>query len=271
MSQAEPPPPSPPEDPWERARLAAREDVARIFAPHERICPSCGHHETGPGRLCSNCGEDLFARRDRRRLRRRTIAAAVLGVVAAGAAIALLTAPWRRDAGELAAGQRAAQARLEAAERRRLIEEAKPHFAKGPPRRAGEDALTHRRVLVRTAESAITRDARARVAAGTFKGPVNGTQCAPYPTTSFRRAAEADPSVARGRYECLAYSSKFALPELEGKARTGLIGTYFWAVLDYRRSTIVWCKVSPRAGEGGRSLAYVPVPPPCRDPNPQAG
>lgn len=81
-----------------------------------------------------------------------------------------------------------------------------------------------------------------------------------------RRAAEADPASTVGRYDCLAYSRRLELPELEGKRRRGLFGYPFWAVIDYRRAAIVWCKVTPRGGEAARELASVPVPVPCRDP-----
>ena len=34
----------------------------------------------------------------------------------------------------------------------------------------------------------------------------------------------------------------------------------------YDTSRLVWCKVTPRAGEGGSVLVTVAVPAPCRDP-----
>ena len=94
-----------------------------------------------------------------------------------------------------------------------------------------------------------------------------GTACEPYPGITERREAEADPAATVGRYECIAYQRQVELPELEGTRRRGVLGFPFWAVIDYKRGTIAWCKVTPRAGEGGRSLASVPVPPPCRDPH----
>jgi hypothetical protein len=91
-------------------------------------------------------------------------------------------------------------------------------------------------------------------------------QCDPYPTIEERRLAEQDPATRAGRYDCVAYTSKFEAPELDGEKRTGLFGYPYWLVIDYDDSKLVWCKVTPRAGEGGRSLAAVPVPEPCRDP-----
>jgi hypothetical protein len=208
----------------------------------------------------------MVARRPRRRLSRGAIAAIVLALAAATAGAVLVTKPTRRDARAEAARQRAQQAASEAAEARRLRIDVRPVRAAGPPRRAGEDVLTHRHELVLAAERLVTRDARARVRAGTLRGPVAGTQCLPYPATTARRDAEADPAVTAGRYECVAYRNTFKAPEVNGQRRTGVLGTPFWVVIDYRTSRLVWCKVTPRAGEGGRSLASVPVPEPCRDP-----
>jgi hypothetical protein len=208
----------------------------------------------------------MVARRPRRRLRKRTIAAIVALVAAAGAGAVLATKPTRRDARAEAARQRAAQARLESAEMRRLRIDVRPVRAAGPPRRSGQDALAHRRELVATAERLVTADALARVRAGTLRGPIRGTQCDPYPATSARRAAETDPAVSAGRYECIAYESRFQASEVDGRRRTGLFGTPFWVVVDYRTSRLVWCKVTPGVGEGGRALGNVVVPEPCRDP-----
>ena len=253
-------------DPWESARHRVHDEVAAALAPRTRTCPHCGEPQTGDARTCTKCGGDLVARRPARRWRWYTVAGIVAVLAAAIAGAVAVTAPTRRDARAEARRERAAQAALQAAEIRRLRRDVRPVRAQGPPRRAGEDALAHRRELVATAQRLITRDARARIRAGTMPGPVLGTDCAPYPPTTTRRQAESDPAVPVGRYECIAYSSRFQAPVIEGKKRTGLYGSPFWVVIDYHRSTLVWCKVTPRVGEGGRSLASVPVPPPCRDP-----
>jgi hypothetical protein len=180
--------------------------------------------------------------------------------------VVAVTAPLRRQAASEGRREAARQAAVEAAEIRRLRVDARPHRGTGPPRRDGDDALEHRRALVARTELLITRDAQARIRAGTLPGAVAGTQCEPYPGITARRQAELDPAVPVGRYECYAYRRLIELPELEGKQRQGILGFPFWAVIDYERGRIVWCKVTPRAGEGGRSLASVPVPVPCRDP-----
>ena len=130
----------------------------------------------------------------------------------------------------------------------------------------GRGVLVHRTALVTQAEALIAKDARGRVAAGTADGPIRGAECGPYPRTEGRRAAEADPALAVGRYDCVAYKRKAELSVLEGKQRTGLFGYPYWLVIDYDTAKFVWCKVTPRVGEGGRALASVPVPEPCRDP-----
>ena len=97
------------------------------------------------------------------------------------------------------------------------------------------------------------------------KSKIRGAQCDPFPTTAGRRAAEQDAATPAGRYDCVAYTSKFEAAR--GRtARTGLFGYPYWLVIDYADAKLVWCKVSPRAGEGGRSLGFVTVPEPCRDP-----
>ena len=255
-----------PEDPWEAARASTRADVASVLAPRERTCPACGHVQIGSARTCAECGADLIARRPRRRWRLRTVAAGLLALAAAVALVAVVTAPSRRDAKVEARRQRALQTATEAAETRRLRIDVRPHFGSGPSRRAGQDALAHRRVLVAAAERLITADAQARVRTGKLKGPVLGTACTTYPDVSERRAAEDDPAAVAGRYDCVAYSKRLELPELKDRRRQGLFGYPFWAVIDYRRATMAWCKVSPRAGEGGKTLAKVPLPAPCRDP-----
>lgn len=266
MPPERPPLRAPPEDPWEAARASTRADVAAVLAPRQRTCPACGHVQSGTTRTCAECGADLVARRPRRRWRWRTAAAVLLALAVAVTAVAVVTAPTRRGARAEAQRERARLAASEAAEMKRLSIDARARFGKGPARQGGQSPLAHRLVLVSTAERLITADAQKRVRSGTLKGPVVGTDCDPYPDISVRRAAEADAEAKVGRYDCLAYSRRSELPALQGKVRQGLFGFPFWAVIDYRRATIAWCKVTPRAGEGAKSLASVPVPQPCRDP-----
>jgi type II secretory pathway pseudopilin PulG len=173
----------------------------------------------------------------------------------------------RDDAAKERARAAQRQEALEAAERARLTRDARPVRARGPRPGADADPLAHRAVLVDRAQAKILADARGRVAAGTLDGTIRGVSCSPFPQTQERIAAEETPGVHAARYDCVAYTSKFTAPEgRNGQPRTGLFGYPYWLVIDYDDSAFVWCKVTPRAGEGGRSLAFVPVPEPCRDP-----
>jgi hypothetical protein len=256
---------SQPDDPWAAARASQRDDVRAALAPRERHCPSCGAPQKAGGRVCPNCGADLSARYSKGMPRRRLLYAA-LAVVALIAISIPIVSSLREDAADERARAAARQAAIEAAERERLARDARPVRADGTPPAAGADPLEHRAALVTEAESLIAADARRRAAAGTIDGDIRGVQCDPFPNTEGRHLAERDPALPVGRYDCVAYTSKFEAPELDGQKRTGLFGYPYWLVVDYADSKLVWCKVTPRAGEGGRSLAVVPVPEPCRDP-----
>ena len=231
------------------------------LAPRERRCPACGAVQRGGGRRCENCGADLTARFAQGRSRRAWVFAAIVGLVLAAIAVPVVAGMRDDAAGER---QRAAerQERLRAAERARQERDAVPVRATAPAGAPGADALTRREELVRFGEEQITADANRRVAEGTLKGDHKGTSCEIFPETQARRAAEADPATLRGRYDCVAYTS-----QIEGNAgNQAVFGDPFWLVIDYERGSLVWCKVTPRAGEGGSVLVTVPVPAPCRDP-----
>ncbi len=198
-------------------------------------------------------------RRSARASRRRIAFIAAVCAVAVAAFVALAVPAFNQDAGEKRRAAAAAQARLEAAERARLIGEGKPVRARGP-------AGAARPALVAAAEIAITADARRRIAAGEIKGEVKGTRCRPFPYTTTRAAQESDLSIRRNRYQCTAYSDRFALSELEGRQRTGLFGTPYWLIAEYATGRLTFCRISPKAGEGGKVLVEVPVDPACGDP-----
>ena len=249
------------EDPWASARASQRDEVATVFAPRERRCPACGSVERHGGRICSNCGADLTARAPRRIPWRPLLIAGAAVLVLVAIAIPV-TAGLRDDAAgeEERAAQR--QAQLREAERARQVRDARPVRAAAPAPADGEDPLAYRERLLRFGEQKITDDARARVAAGTLDGDIKGTECDVFPATDGRRAAEQDPDTPAGRYDCVAFTSKLEA----NQQRTAVFGHPFWLVIDYERSKLVWCKITPRAGEGGSVLVSVPVPKPCRDP-----
>ena len=248
-------------DPWAAARASQRDDVHRVLAPRERRCPRCGAPQSGGGRTCTSCGADMTARYAKRVPWRPLLYAGLAVLVVLAVAIPVIAGLRDDAAGER---ERAAerQAQLREAERARQVRDARPVRADGPAPAAGEDPLEHRAKLVSFGEERITEDARRRVAAGTLDGDIKGTQCEILPETEGRRAAEQDPATPAGRYDCVALISKLEA----NQQSTAVLGHPFWLVIDYRRSKLTWCKVTPRAGEGGSVLVSVPVPEPCRDP-----
>jgi hypothetical protein len=253
------------DDPWAKARAAQRDSVAAVFAPRLRQCPSCGAEQQESGRICTNCGADMVAHYERNRSRRPLIFAAIVAVALVAVSLPIIFG-LREDAADERERAAAQQRERIAAEKIRQERDARPVRAEGPALGAGEDPVAYRERLVSDAETQITEDARKRAAAGTLDGDIKGTECGPYPRTAARRAAEQDPATAIARYDCVAYTSKFDAPGADGQQRTGLFGHPFWLVVDYEKSRFVWCKITPRAGEGGSVLITVPVPAPCRDP-----
>src|SRR5215211_4960800 len=217
-------------DPWAAARAAQREDVRAVLTPRERLCPSCGAKQKGPGRKCTECGADQTAHFARwRHIRRFAIGGLAL------LALAAISVP---DVGAL---------RDDAAGEGRG-----PDRAPGCPRRPGRVADRRRRARPRG----------------------RGHDRRPHPRRPVRPVPE-DRRPARGRagprdggrpLRLRRIQVQGGAAELEGRQRTGLFGYPYWLVVDYDDAKLVWCKVTPRAGEGGRSLAFVPVPEPCRDP-----
>ena len=235
--------------------------MVAALAPRERRCPACGAAQSGGGRRCTNCGADLTARFSRGGSRRAWVFAAVVAAVLAAVSIPVVGA-LRDDAADERARAAERQRQITAAERVRQERAAVPVRATAPAAPAGVDPIEHRAALVRFGEDQITADANRRVAEGTLKGDHKGTRCELFPETDARRAAERDPATRVGRYDCVAYTS-----QLEGYTENqALFGDPFWLVVDYERGKLVWCKITPRAGEGGSVLVSVPVPEPCRDP-----
>ena len=235
--------------------------MVAALAPRERHCPACGAVQRDGGRRCTACGADLTARFGRGGSRRAWLFAAAIAVALAAVSVPVVGA-LREDAAGERDREAARQRERVAAERVRQERAAVPVRATAPPAPAGTDPVERRAALLRFGEAGITADANRRVAEGTLKGDHKGTRCEVFPETDARRAAERDPATRVGRYDCVAYTS-----QLEGYTENqALFGDPFWLVIDYEKETLVWCKITPRAGEGGSVLVSVPVPRPCRDP-----
>ena len=161
--------------------------------------------------------------------------------------MALVGPAIERGKEKRSAAERRRDAAFEAAKRKRLAEESKPHSGRGE-RPAGRlspaEELRARRALVGDLERAITRDARARVRAGTLDGPVLTTECEIDPPS--RRRVERDLNAAGSDYECLAVTSR----DREGRF---VVGHLFDATVDYRRFTFRWAQGVPAAGRGSRA------------------
>jgi hypothetical protein len=140
----------------------------------------------------------------------RKIALATVVALAVAGGIAALVAPEIEEGkDERATAERRRDEAFEAAKRRQLARESKPHSGRSA-RPAGDLSaaaeLRARRRLVRDLEREITRDARARARAGRLDGPVLGTRCEINPPS--QRPLERDLSVRRMDYECLAITRR---------------------------------------------------------------
>jgi len=153
---------------------------------------------------------------------------------------------------------RASRAKLIAAERARVVAEQRPHHgsaaellpAAGAPAAA---RLRARRALLARVESAITADARARVARGLLTGrPPARTNCGPLVRNQVK-GDEDDLSKTIGRYSCVAVTRD----AVQRGRRVGLFGIPFVAALDFGRFTYTWCKDNPAANAGDKSVFFV--------------
>jgi hypothetical protein len=180
----------------------------------------------------------------------RKITLGALGALAiAGGAVALIAPVIERGKEERAAAERRRDAAFEAAKRRRLAEEGRPHRGRGerPAGRLSPAAeLRARRTLVGELERAITRDARARVRARKLDGPVLATECEINPPS--QRRVERDLNARGSDYDCLAITSR----DPQGRF---LVGHLFDATVDYQRFRFMWNKACLPPGEGAARLA----------------
>ena len=194
------------------------------------------------------------------------VKAAVITLVVVVAAVAALVTVLMRDKDENEARERRQTAAADARTRARLAREQTPHRAVIPDagtRGAPRGELAERRLrLVAGLEAAITADTAARHRRGQLGLVVRRTDCVPYvrPRTPHPRPAPL--SARSGRYECLAVTGDVPAT---GRTEAGRGGYPFWARVDFRRGSAVWCKITPRPAEGGiGSEIFVPLPRVCR-------
>jgi len=208
-------------------------------------------------------GPDSLRESDHAVYARLALGGALLGLVVVAAAVLVVIVPLVDESKqEQAAADRAATRERIARERERLIAEQRPHRGRGSTRedvRAGDaERLAVRRVLVRDAERAITRDARARVASGALSaGVARTTECGPVRRDLPRD--ELDLSKAIGRYDCVAVTQDVIQ---DGKV-VAKFGLPFVAAIDFRHGHLTWCKTNPAPSERGKLLAFVRLEPAC--------
>jgi hypothetical protein len=234
---------------WVEARERTRAEVQAAFAPREQTCPSCGRAEATAARNCPHCGASyVFTQPKLSKRAKLTIAGAVVGVLAA-AGIAWAIASPSIDKSKQATARRAAaqEAEFIRSEIARLKADQRLH--RGKAATSGESQAA----LVSNLQTAIAADARARVKAGTFKGPIHGVQCQAV------GAGPLVPNASRGGYECLAVSANI----VKGVEDGGQIGYPFWGVIDFHRGTFAWCKVNPKPGEMATQSREPVVNPPA--------
>lgn len=173
--------------------------------------------------------------------------AITLVVLGIAAAIIVPRIDTRKD--RLAADDARAHAALVKQRRLQAIHEQRPRtqaFADlKPAAGASGAALVAARVaLLSRAESTITADAKQRAATGELKGNPSATSCEPYPPTD--SAPERDVSVRRAAYDCFV-----AIDTVPGDKNnlSGHVAYPFRAVLDFKSSSVAWCRMNLVPGE----------------------
>src|SRR4051795_3494526 len=220
---------------WASARDRTRAEVQAAFAPRPQTCPSCGRVEATAARDCPHCGASYVVVQPKLSKRAKLwIAGGVVVLLIAGGIGWLIASPsinhLKKTAAQREAERQAAFVKRETA---RLTAEQRLH------RGRGASTAESRPALEGDLKTAITADARARVAAHTLRGPIQRTECETVTHGPFV------PNGVRGGYECIAVSSQIA----KGVEVGGQIGYPFWAIVDYRKGTFAWCKITPPGGE----------------------
>ncbi len=245
------------EDLWEAARARTREDVRQIFArtpeAPQRTCPHCGAQAQTREEHCPACGRSYFERPDRfsRRTRRALQGVGALAVAAALALVVVVLIHLAGDNGTSARERRAAAA---AAERARLTREQRPHHATVAALRDDDlgAARATRVELVNRLESAITVDARGRVAGHELRArSIRSTSC--HALVNNARRDELDLRKPLGRYACEA-----AVETASNAGITSTLGVPFVGTIDFPKGRLTWCKDNPTSASDVKSaLAFV--------------
>lgn len=194
------------------------------------------------------------------------VAKALIGLAVLAAAVGALVVVLVDEKGETEARTRRESAAADARTRARLTREQAPHRVRLPEAATAGAPVgelpERRRLMVDGLERAITADALARHRSGALAHRVRRTDCEPYVRPRVARPPEPPLRAATGRYECLGVTG-----DVPATARTeGAAGGYpFWARVDFREGSAVYCKITPRPAEGGiGSEVFVPLARVCR-------
>jgi hypothetical protein len=174
---------------------------------------------------------------------------AALCAVAVVIGIAVIAPAIDRSKQRTAAGDARRTAAFQRAERARLTLDQRPVFARARAvarlYAAGRTAQA-RAALLADLQARIARDARARVAAGSFEGTIREVRC------SYRPVARG----ARVAMSCLAVTSR---------AAGAIVGQPFTAAGSLRDGRYAWCHENPRPAEGASGVGvFVALSQACR-------
>jgi hypothetical protein len=113
--------------------------------------------------------------------------------------------------------------------------------------------------LISSLEHAITADAQGRYRRGLLSTRVKSTSCVPFVRPAVPNPPQPLADAREGKYECLGETAEVGGP---GGARTGFP---FWARVDFRHASWVYCKINRQLGEhsAGTELVVVPLTPAC--------
>lgn len=232
--------------------------------PPLRVCPHCGEEARTRFERCPNCGKSLFDTPPRFSRTTKLLAGFALGAVLVVVGVVVV--------GDLAGEERekdkrqaAKRSELIRSERARLIREqapkrGRPRTLEKPPASATDaDKVAARVALLRSMESAITADARARVRSGEMKGPIRYTKCGTLSPTAAVRDEERDLARDTGRYDCVVVLRDV----IDGGRLVGRYGHSFVGTVHFDTWDYVWCRNNPAPSERGKALVFVRLPRAC--------
>ena len=182
---------------------------------------------------------------------------------AAALAVALLAAAALLVPGILDERERAGERAREAAQRRhdqaladgRRASSGRAPAAARPTRAGAPGRAPHARPHGAARRALATRCSADAAVRG--EGRVRGLDCEPFPRGSAPRPPVGDLVEGRGRYQCVAVTSRFDA----GEGERGVIGIPFRLVADFARGRYAFCRVVPLSDRD--RLAH-PLPAACR-------